>query len=61
MLFDISNTVDEINRKLLLCKIDCRKKGKAIIDDLLEDELQTITKYIQEQEQCRQQNRALKE
>ncbi len=61
MLYNISHTVNEINRKLLLCKIDCRKKGKEIIDGLLEDELQTITKYIQEQEQCRQQNRALKE
>ena len=60
MLFDIPHTLEEINRKLLLCKIDCRRKGKEIIDDLLEDELQTVTKYIQEQEQCRQQNRVSK-
>ncbi len=56
---NIQDILHEINRKLLLCKTNCRKKGKEIIDDLLENELQTVDKYIRSN-QCPPQKPASK-
>lgn len=39
-------TVKNINRKLLLVKIACRKKGKEIIDDVLENDIPKLLEEI---------------
>lgn len=39
-------TIMNINRKLLLAKIACRRKGKEIIDDVLENDIPKLLEEI---------------
>lgn len=38
--------INNINRKLSLAKIACRKKGKETIDDVLENDIPKLLKEI---------------
>jgi hypothetical protein len=42
----IDYIIKSINRKLSLAKIACRKKGKEIIDDVLENDIPRLLKEI---------------
>jgi hypothetical protein len=39
-------TIKNINRKLSLAKLACRKKGKEIIDDILENDIPMLVEEI---------------
>jgi len=42
----ISYIISNINRKLSLAKIACRKKGKELIDDVLENDIPKLIEEI---------------
>ena len=42
----INWTIANINRKLSLVKIACKKKGQEIIDDVLENDIPRLVKEI---------------
>jgi len=42
----INYLIQNINRKLLLVKIVCNRRGKEIIDDVLENDIPQLLKEI---------------
>jgi len=49
----INWTIANISRKLLLVKIACRKKGKEIIDDVLENDIPKLVEEIRHEKHIR--------